>query len=67
VQSDDKGNFVYVIDEKNEVVRRDVRIGDVSDQGITIVEGLNGTERVVESAGAFLNPGQKVRPELRRQ
>jgi RND family efflux transporter MFP subunit len=67
VQSDDKGNFVYVIDEKNEVVRRDVRIGDVSDQGITIAEGLNGTERVVESAGAFLNPGQKVRPELRRQ
>jgi RND family efflux transporter MFP subunit len=67
VQSDDKGNFVYVIDDKNEVVRRDVRIGEVSDQGITIAEGLNGNERIVESAGAFLNPGQKVRPELRRQ
>jgi hypothetical protein len=39
----------------------------VSDQGITIAEGLNGNERIVESAGAFLNPGQKVRPELRRQ
>jgi hypothetical protein len=49
------------------VVRRDVRIGEVSDQGITIVEGLAGNERIVESAGAFLNPGQKVRPELRRQ
>jgi RND family efflux transporter MFP subunit len=67
VQSDDKGNFVYVINEQNEVVRRDVRIGEVSDQGITIVEGLAGNERIVESAGAFLNPGQKVRPELRRQ
>jgi RND family efflux transporter MFP subunit len=67
VQSDDKGNFVYIIDEKNEVVRRDVRIGEVTDAGITIAEGLTGTERIVESAGAFLNPGQKVRPEMRRQ
>jgi RND family efflux transporter MFP subunit len=67
VQSDDKGQFVYIINEQNEVVRRDVRIGEVSDQGITVLEGLNGTERVVESAGAFLNPGQKVRPEMRRQ
>ncbi|HEY0114098.1 MAG TPA: efflux RND transporter periplasmic adaptor subunit [Allosphingosinicella sp.] len=67
VQSDDRGNFVYVIDGNNAVVRRDVRIGEVTDQGITIVEGINGDERVVESAGAFLNPGQKVRPELRRQ
>jgi len=67
VQSDDKGNFVYIIDQNNTVVRRDVRVGEVSDRGITIVEGLDGSERIVESAGAFLNPGQKVRPELRRQ
>ncbi len=67
VQSDDRGNYVYIIDQNDTVVRRDVRIGDVSDQGITIIEGLNGDERIVESAGAFLNPGQKVRPEMRRQ
>ncbi len=66
VQSDERGNFVYIIDNKNEAVRRDVRLGELSDRGVTVVEGLNGTERVVESAGAFLNPGQKVRPELRR-
>ena len=29
-----------------------------------IAEGLNGTERVVISAGAFLNPGQKIKPVL---
>lgn len=67
VLSDDRGAFVYLINENNEVVRRDVRLGDISDEGITVVEGLNGDERVVESAGAFLNPGQKVRPEMRRQ
>lgn len=67
VQSDARGNYVYIIDQNDTVVRRDIRIGDVSDQGITILEGLNGDERIVESAGAFLNPGQKVRPEMRRQ
>jgi RND family efflux transporter MFP subunit len=67
VQSDDRGNFVYIIDGRNQVVRRNVRIGEVSDTGISILEGLAGNERVVESAGAFLNPGQQVRPELRRR
>ena len=62
VQSDDKGNFVYIIDDKNKVVRRDVQIGEVSDAGVAIVGGLQGNERVVQSAGAFLNPGDTVQP-----
>jgi HlyD family secretion protein len=62
VQSDDKGNYVYIVDGKNETVRRDVKVGEVSDAGVAIVAGLAGNERVVLSAGAFLNPGQKVRP-----
>ena len=62
IQSDDKGNYVYLIDAKNQVVRRDVRLGEVSNAGVTIVDGLSGQERVVLSAGAFLNPGQKVAP-----
>ena len=63
VQSDDAGNFVYIIDNKNEVARRSVKVGDVSDAGVAVIEGLNGTERVVLSAGAFLNPGDKVNPK----
>src|SRR5687767_11860678 len=66
VQSDSRGNFVYIVDNENKVVRRAVRIGEVSDRGVAIVEGLNGNERVVLSAGAFLNPGQRVRPERAR-
>ena len=31
--------------------------------GVVVAEGLNGTEQVVASAGAFLNPGERVRPE----
>jgi RND family efflux transporter MFP subunit len=63
VQSDNSGNFVYVIGPDNKVVRRNIRVGDVNDRGVAIVTGLAGNERVVLSAGAFLNPGQRVRPE----
>ena len=63
VLSDEKGNYVYIINGKNEVERRDVRIGSVDDQGVTIAEGLSGQEAVVMSAGPFLNPGQKVSPK----
>jgi HlyD family secretion protein len=52
-----------VIGRDNKVVRRNIRVGDVNDRGVAIVSGLAGNERVVMSAGAFLNPGQQVRPE----
>lgn len=63
VLSDEKGNYVYVINGKNEVERRNVKIGTVDDQGVTIAEGISGQESVVLSAGPFLNPGQKVAPK----
>ena len=65
VLSDDRGNYVYIVNARNEVERRDVKIGTVEDTGVTIVAGLSGNEAVVLSAGPFLNPGQKVKP--RRQ
>jgi HlyD family secretion protein len=60
VLSDDKGNYVFVIDAKSKVERRQVKTGSVSDSGIPVIEGLNGNEQVVLSAGAFLNPGETV-------
>ena len=63
VLSDEKGNYVYIINGKNEVERREVKIGTVDDQGVTIAQGLTGQESVVLSAGPFLNPGQKVSPK----
>ena len=65
VLADEKGNYVYVVNAQNQVERRPVKIGEVSDLGVTIAEGLSGQETVVLSAGPFLNPGQKVAP--RRQ
>ena len=63
VLSDDKGNYVYIVNGKNEVERRDIKIGTVNDSGVTIASGLSGNEAVVLSAGPFLNPGQKVNPK----
>lgn len=66
VQSDDKGNFVYIVGTDNKVVRRDVKVGSVSDAGLPIIGGLDGTEKIVVSAGAFLNPGDAVKPVLQK-
>jgi RND family efflux transporter MFP subunit len=65
VLSDSKGNYVYIVNGKNEIERRDVTIGNVDNRGVTIAQGLSGQERVVLSAGPFLNPGQKIRPQLK--
>ena len=66
VQSDPKGNYVFIVNASNQVERRDVTVGQVSDQGVAITGGLSGREKIVASAGAFLSPGQKVKPELQK-
>jgi RND family efflux transporter MFP subunit len=60
VMSDENGNYVYIVNSKNEVERRAIKIGRVDESGVTIAEGLSGNERIVLSAGPFLSPGQKV-------
>jgi RND family efflux transporter MFP subunit len=63
VLSDERGNYVYIINGRNEVERRDVKVGEVTDTGVSIASGISGQEAVVLSAGPFLNPGQKVKPK----
>jgi RND family efflux transporter MFP subunit len=63
VLSDEKGNFVYIVNGKNQVERRDITIANVNDDGVVIAAGLSGNEAIVLSAGPFLNPGQKVNPK----
>ena len=66
VLSSPEGNYVYVVGKDNVVQRQKVTIGSVNDRGVAIASGLNGTERVVVLAGAFLNPGDKVKPVLQK-
>jgi HlyD family secretion protein len=69
VLTDDQGTYVLVLGANNAVERRAIRVANVTNQGVVVGEGLSGNEQVVESAGAFLNPGERVRPEraVRRQ
>ncbi len=65
VLADDEGAFVYIVGKDNKAIRRSVKTGMVTAEGIAITEGLSGNELVVLSAGGFLNPGETVNP--RRQ
>lgn len=65
VLSDEKGNYVFIVNSQKQIERRDIKVGTIDDEGVAVASGLSGQESVVLSAGAFLNPGQKVAP--RRQ
>mgnify|MGYP000386249068 CR=1 FL=1 len=62
ILSDDRGSYVYVVDSDNRVVRRPVELGMITDGGIIIASGLDGSERIVARAGGFLTEGETVRP-----
>ena len=65
IQSDRDGSYVYIVGKDNKAVRRNVKTGIVTQKGVAIVGGLDGTERVVLFAGGFLNPGELVTPKLK--
>ncbi|MDK2761814.1 MAG: efflux RND transporter periplasmic adaptor subunit [Sphingopyxis sp.] len=66
VQSGPEGNFVLIVDKDNRVQRRAIKVGIVTDSGVSIASGLTGNERVVVLAGAFLNVGDKVKPVIQK-
>jgi RND family efflux transporter MFP subunit len=66
IQSDDKGRFVYIVGKDDKVQRRPVKTGIVTQEGVAVVEGLSGNERVVLRAGGFLAEGDKVKPQRAR-
>jgi len=62
VLTDDRGSYVLTVDDKNKVARRAVRVSGMVRNGVTISGGLNSDERVIATAGAFLQEGELVRP-----
>jgi HlyD family secretion protein len=67
VLADGDGSFVYVIDQDNRAQRRAIRTGMVTPNGVVVIEGLTGSERIVLKAGGFLTPGETVKPQPLRQ
>ncbi|MEO9670546.1 MAG: HlyD family efflux transporter periplasmic adaptor subunit [Marinomonas sp.] len=62
VLADDAGSFVYVINAENKATRRSVTTGAVTPNGVTILEGISGSEKIVLRAGGFLTEGESVKP-----
>jgi HlyD family secretion protein len=64
VLADGEGSFVFVIDKDNKAERRAIKTGMITQQGVVVMQGLTGRERVVLRAGGFLTPGETVNPQL---
>lgn len=62
ILSDEGGPFVRIANAENRVERRDVELGMISDQGIVIAAGLDGSERIVARAAGFLTEGELIVP-----
>jgi HlyD family secretion protein len=65
VLNDDKGSYVLIVNDRNKVERRSVRVSGIVPGGVTIADGISGKEQVVTTAGAFLQEGEQVKPVLR--
>ncbi|MGQ0636726.1 MAG: efflux RND transporter periplasmic adaptor subunit [Planctomycetaceae bacterium] len=63
IGTDQGQKFLYVVDEKNEVVFRPVRLGALHDGLRTIAEGLSAGERVIIDGLQRVRPGSVVEPK----
>lgn len=63
LQADDAGNYVYIVGPGDKAVKRPIKVGLVTDKGVAVTQGLTGNERVVLRAGAFLSPGEAIKPK----
>jgi len=66
IAEDDEGRFVFVVEETNEsnvgvVKRKPVSIGDLTDEGIEVYDGLEEGEKLVTAGVSKLADGQKVK------
>lgn len=60
VLSDDKGNYVLIVGGGDKVERRDVTVAGARPEGLLVSAGLEGNERIIAIAGAFLRAGESV-------
>ncbi len=59
LESDGK-QFVYVVEEQNRYVKREVKIANISPEQVRVLEGLTRGQRIV-TKGAVLIKGQEVK------
>jgi HlyD family secretion protein len=62
VLTDDKGSYVLVVNSADKIERRAVHVSGMVENGVTIADGVTTADRVVATAGAFLQVGETVKP-----
>jgi RND family efflux transporter MFP subunit len=62
VLTDEKGTYVLIVTAQNTVQRRAVVVSGIVGNGVGVASGLNDSDEVVATAGAFLEEGEMVRP-----
>jgi RND family efflux transporter MFP subunit len=62
LRDDKTGKYVLVVNEKNVVERRDIKVGLLHDGARAVKEGLSPSDRVVLSGQDDLRPGTTVKP-----
>ena len=62
VLTDERGSYVMVVDSDDKIERRAVHVSGIVPNGVTIADGIGEKDRVVATAGAFLQVGETVRP-----
>jgi HlyD family secretion protein len=62
VLTDDKGSYVLVVNSDDKIERHPVHVSGMVENGVTIADGVSPSDRVVATAGAFLQVGETVKP-----
>lgn len=62
VLTDDKGSYVLIVDPQAKIERRPVHVTGIVENGVAIAGGIDEKDRVVATAGAFLQVGETVIP-----
>ena len=65
VLTDDKGTYVLIVNAQHKIERRTVHVSGIVQNGVTIADGIGGTDQVVATAGAFLQEGELVNPVVK--
>jgi hypothetical protein len=50
------------VNSDDKIERRPVHVSGMVENGVTIADGVNPTDRTVATAGAFLQVGESVKP-----
>jgi len=61
VLSDEQGTYALIVGANDKVERRAINVVGARATGLLVDSGLNGNERVVAVAGAFLRTGEQVK------